>query len=162
MSPPSHSALQHKVYYSAAVGVCASLCKLLAHSLSTRARAPISSDVAAVLMCSVILLKKLVRLGCITQENPECSVISDAVYTKPLSHAHVHTDKSTACPMYALCLHAFAGGMGIGSTVSQTLKQPQFLEDPHGAARTIWEKTGLVCRQNVTGSACVYSICVGE
>lgn len=61
------------------------------------------------------------------------------VWTTRFSHALVC--KENACTVVsAFVVHA--GGMGIGATVSHTLKQPQFLEDPHGAARTIWEKSG--------------------
>lgn len=38
----------------------------------------------------------------------------------------------------------FVGGMGIGMTVSRTLHHQLFLEDPHAAAKDVWESSGLV------------------
>lgn len=35
-----------------------------------------------------------------------------------------------------------AHGVGVGNTVYAVLKHPAFTEDPHGAARAIWEETG--------------------
>ena len=43
---------------------------------------------------------------------------------------------------FNVCTHCDAGGMGIGMTVSGTLRHPKFLEEPATAAQQIWEQSG--------------------
>lgn len=40
------------------------------------------------------------------------------------------------------------GGMGIGNTVYQVLYSPDFLADPHAAARQVWERSGRYAAAN--------------
>ena len=41
-----------------------------------------------------------------------------------------------------LRLSNFPGGRGIGDTVGRTLEHKEFMNDPHRAAREVWEQWG--------------------
>ena len=51
-----------------------------------------------------------------------------------------YTVRSCRCTIHDWVISA--GGMGIGMTVSRTLKHAKFLTDPVGAAQNIWEDSG--------------------
>ncbi len=41
-----------------------------------------------------------------------------------------------------MCVCVFAGAIGIGTTVGNTLKHPDFLKNPAMEASCVWERSG--------------------